>query len=69
MWEMFILKLILTKRSSPAIPRLLKTTHLKIETVNSITCIVHFTKKDNLNTQKKKMYTEKWASSMNKFST
>lgn len=31
-WEMFILEVILTKSSSPAIPRLLKTTHLKIET-------------------------------------
>lgn len=41
---MFVLEVILTKRSSPAIPRLLKTTHLEIETVNSIIHIVHSTK-------------------------
>lgn len=45
-WEIFILEVILTKSSSPAIPRLLKTTHLKIETVNSIVHIVNFTKRD-----------------------
>lgn len=67
-WEMFILEVILTKSSSPAIPRLLKTTHLKMETVNSIVH-VNFTKRDNLSTQKMKMHKEKLSTSMSKFST